>query len=325
MYNQFITDELHRIKAADENIQLTGDIKQDIKRRLLFHKFRKYSVSAEYIKTIETAINYNVDNNLPINITFPHGGYKLWRLPEAPEADWAELFSHMYYTEWLAPICKIYAPGVLLDYYLDDIIICKLNNISRKDIEAYISSYKKVIKFLKHYQPKNLYTTVTTVSSRFASESAFWNAIGEKLETQPKPEEKGLSANMKRMIELNCKLKSGQEADPLWRQKIACLHDAYLEAKRATGYIRGRDDKIMIATNLRQAPRRERLVVGSTKTSTMKFWIACGALLKTGNRLQTTVLSQSQLEKHSIETVNVSIPGLIGKNFDKIRIVSLKI
>src|SRR5688572_22417890 len=66
-------------------------------------KFRKYSLTEEYAAHIKDSIKENVQNGKPINLTFLGGSYKLWRLDEAPESDWAELFAHMYYTRWTAP------------------------------------------------------------------------------------------------------------------------------------------------------------------------------------------------------------------------------
>jgi hypothetical protein len=47
----------------------------------------------------------------------------LWRIDEAPEADFAELFSSMYYVKWLKPVCEIYKPGVWFDFFVDDLIL----------------------------------------------------------------------------------------------------------------------------------------------------------------------------------------------------------
>lgn len=81
-------------------------------RLVMSKKFRKYTANDDLQSHIKNAIRVNVEKNEPINITFLHGAYKLWRLAEAPEADWAELFSLIYYTNWVKPICEVYGPGV---------------------------------------------------------------------------------------------------------------------------------------------------------------------------------------------------------------------
>ena len=107
-----------------------------IYRLLLSKKFRKYSATEQLQEHIKSAIRLNVGNQQPINLTFTQGAYKLWRLEEAPEADWAELFAAMHYTRWLNPICQIYKPGVWLDFFVDDLILPKLNDISLEESNA---------------------------------------------------------------------------------------------------------------------------------------------------------------------------------------------
>ncbi|MDO8451848.1 MAG: hypothetical protein Q7S76_03185, partial [bacterium] len=85
-------------------------------------KYRKYAVNPEYIQHIRSAIESSVQRGDPIKLTLVFGGYKLWRLEEAPEVDWAELFSLMYYARWLLPIARVYEPGVWFDFYSDDVI-----------------------------------------------------------------------------------------------------------------------------------------------------------------------------------------------------------
>lgn len=124
-----------------ESPSSTDELATAIFNSLMSKKFRKYSANDELQQHIRNAIRINIKNKEPINITFLHGAYKLWRLDESPEADWAELFSLMYYSNWVKPICELYEPGVWFDFFVDDYIINRLDNIPMSDIRLYISSY----------------------------------------------------------------------------------------------------------------------------------------------------------------------------------------
>src|SRR6266540_2285551 len=114
---------LPRPKTQDELIET-------IFRLLTSKKFRKYALSEEYAAYVKDSIRANIEADEPIKIVYFGGCYKLWRLDEAPEADFAELFSYIYFTRWMQPICATYKPGVWFDFLLDDYIVPRLSNIS---------------------------------------------------------------------------------------------------------------------------------------------------------------------------------------------------
>ncbi len=64
------------------------------------------------------------------------------------------------------------------------------------------------------------------------------------------------------------------------------------------------------------------LTVGSTKDSTMKFWVGAGALKPRDDSYRQIILSPSQLEKADFEWEALEIEGLNGRNFKRVRILS---
>lgn len=110
MYGSFVTTpHLHTMNANDY-IQskldellvpstlekpVDGDMSAAVLKLVLSKRFRKYSIGPEVLEHITASVQYNVANNQPIKFTLPFGAYKLWRLDETPEADWAELFTMM--------------------------------------------------------------------------------------------------------------------------------------------------------------------------------------------------------------------------------------
>ncbi len=319
----YIQEQLNKLKTPSEKGFLNDatSLKQEIFRAVFSKKFRKYSASEELRQHCQNAIALQVAKNQPINITFVHGAYKLWRLEESPEADWAELFALMYYTRWAKGICDIYEPGVHFDFFVDDYIVPELDNIPMEEVEAYLTSYQGIIDFLKSYQPQNLSMTVTTVGSQFASREEFQRLLNDSVEAI-QAESKGVLATLtpaqQSMVEMNVKLKEGQDEDPLWREKIWQLHNAYLRIKKATGY-HLTPEKILAFTQ--PLASGTTISVGTTKSSVAKFWCGIGALKKRGESFQEIILSPSNIEKQQITWEKVTLPNLIGKNFTKIRVV----
>ncbi|MDD5721456.1 MAG: hypothetical protein PHT16_03355 [Candidatus Pacebacteria bacterium] len=281
-------------------------------------KFRKFAVTPEYIPKIYEAIANSIKNNLPIKLIFPFGGYKLWRLEETPEADWSELFTLMYYTNWLKPIAEVYKPGVEFDFSSDEIIVERMNNIPKAYTDSYAKSFIAIVDFLKDYLPVNIKFTLTPVRSYYQPEE-FEKDLKEKIILMEK--ELGglpkLDDRHKHMVELNVRLKPGQDKDPLWREKIELLHQSYYTVPKRRAYNRAKEKIIVFCMKMANC-----IPVGTTKTSVAKFWPGIGVLKKIGDSYQEYVLSPSQIASSKITKENISIKGLDSKNFKTIKIMS---
>jgi hypothetical protein len=284
-------------------------------------KFRKYSLTEEYAASIKDAIRQSVEANEPINFVFFGGCYKLWRLDEAPESDWAELFACMYYTRWVKPVCEIYEPGVWFDYFLDDVIVSRINNLPESDVEAYRQSRQRILDFLKSYQPGNLRMTLTGLGSLFESREAYETALEKSIKELSAELPGGLPELTESQLAttaLNCKATPEQLADPKWREKVELVHSAYMTVKGSTGYgsvsnkIRAFSQPFTNGTCI---------AVGTTKDTIAKFWAGVGALKPRDGSFRQLVLSPSQLKDATFEWQDVSVEGLEGKNFSKIRIL----
>ncbi len=302
--------------------QNSDEMVQTIFKLLTSKKFRKYSLTPEYAEHVLGAIKENVENNAPINITFMGGAYKLWRLDESPEGDWAELFALIYYSRWVKSICAIYQPGVWFDFMLDDFIVPKLHTATESDVTDYFASRDKLLEFLKPYQPENLLMTNTGISSLFDSVQDYETKLDVAFrELQNELPDGTLSVDNKTLatIELNARVTPEQQADPLWREKIETLHAAYMNIKGATGYstmsskIRAFNQPFTNGTCI---------AVGSTKDSIVKFWVGVGVLKPRKESYRQLVLSPSQLKQAEYNFRDIHINGLNGKNFSKIRVLS---
>jgi hypothetical protein len=313
---EHIEQQLEKLKEFKPREIAKENLTDEIFRILMSKKFRKYFAKPELIEHIKNAIKLNIEKNQPINLVFPHGAYKLWRLEEAPLPDWAELFSAMYYTKWLKQICEIYKPGVWFEFFVDDIILPKIDNIPLETVNMYILEYQKVLDFLKKYQPKNFKMTITRFEDQYSSRDSFEKSLNESIKkfslTNPVFTERQLQ-----MVELNSKPTKEQLSDPNWREKICLIHDAYMVIKRALGYY-FRPEKIPIFNQ--PLPSGMFLAVGTTKTSIAKFWVGIGILKQVENSFMEYILSPNQIKSTKLTEEKISIDGLDSKNFKRIKI-----
>ena len=317
---QYIEKRLNELKTYDGeliNFASKKELTDFVYKSVMSKKFRKYSVDEEYQKHIYSAIEINIANNEPIKFTLAFGGYKLWRLKEAPEADWAELFTLIYFMNWLKPIAANYEPGVWFDFSSDNVIIERMNNIPKRETDLYQTGFLRLLDYFKNFIPSNVSFTFTPVSSRY-TQAEFDRELKEKIEVVLK-ENKGLPSVSEKeaaMIDLNVKLHSGQENDPKWRQRIQLIHNAYLIMDKRRPYFRTKDKIMVVATKFPNS-----LPLGTTKTSVAKFWAGVGALKRLNDNFIECVLSPTQIESTKNEWEQISFDGLSGKNFNKIRII----
>jgi hypothetical protein len=287
-------------------------------------KYRKYAVAPEIVEHMKQAIRLNIKKREPINVTYFHGAYKLWRLDEAPEPDWAELFSAMYYTNWLRPICEIYEPGVWFDYFVDDLIVPMLNNTTAADQQAYLATYRGLFTFLAQYRPDNFKMTATGVGEQFASPAAFAEKLAKDVEAYAATLPGGLPViddRRRAMIDLNAKPTPEQLKDPQWHEKNTLMHDAYISmTKKGTGY-HLQPSKILAFNQ----PLSIAMGVGTTRASIAKFWAGVGVLKPKAEDFDQIILSPSQLAAADYEWQPLNEDGLNGKNFSRIRILNMPI
>jgi hypothetical protein len=334
----FISDKLQALKQPLNLPKFSGqELENEIVRLILSKKYRKFSVSDSVREGVKGAVHECVSQGKPIQAVQIFGGYKLWRLEESPEVDFAELFALMYYAKWLKPVCEIYQPGVWLDFFSDDVIVPIINNVPESDLVKYRQSFRRLIEFIQPYIPKNLKITFSRVGDQYDSQEDFLEELAERKKELAKQFKNGLpslddidtepvknveqyhgapTSRTAQTVELNVKATAEQKKDKFWREKVLLTHDAYMTMSRRRPYYQVADKFNFLAGFL-----SGRLVTGSTKNSTMKFWVGIGALRPKGDDYETTVLSSNQLEKADFAFEPVAIKGLSGKNFSKIRII----
>lgn len=316
----YIEEQLSKLAPAADfaSFKNREELEEYIARAALSKKFRKWAVDGDLPDHLHNAIRISFEKNEPIKFVMPFGGYKLWRLPEAPEADWAELFSLMFYAAWLKPIADAYVPGVRFDFSSDDVVVERLDRIAKADTEAYKTSFESTVTFLEDYIPQNLKFTFTPVGSRYTPEE--FDAELNSLMAQYLAEHNGklpeATEDEKKIMDLNAHKNEEDLADPDWYRKNKLMHDSYMTVSRRRPYTRN-EEKILAFT--KSLPKG--IAVGTTKTSIAKFWAGVGALKHKEDSYIETVLSPEQIRTAEVEWNDITIAGLTGKNFSKIRII----
>ncbi|MBS3915383.1 MAG: hypothetical protein KG003_12885 [Bacteroidetes bacterium] len=322
---KYIISQLDALKvpfAVDINPKNDAEMVYAILKFLFSKKFRKFSIPEKNQAIIIAAVEKNVVNKEPIQIVFPFGGYKLWRLEETPEADWAELFSIIYFVRWLKPVCALYPKGVNFTFWLDEVVITKLNNIPQSDLDEYRKSFESLLAFIEPWAPSNMRFETFLERSQYESDEAFeagLQAEMEKLAQARVKDPKPLSESALRAIEMNVKLTPKQAEDPDWQKKVDLMHYAYYNLQEQQSRIRpSYTTENITAFTVFFEPNV--IPIGSTKTSVAKFWVGVGALQKRGDSFIEAILSPSQIEKANFVWKPITMEGLEGKNFKRIRV-----
>ena len=296
-----------------------SELEDAIFAKIMSKKFRKLKTDQTAIDSARAAIKLAVHNNKPITISFLFGGYKLWRLNEAPEVEWAELFALMHFLNWLKPINSIYRPGTVLEFYSEDIALEELNNIPKSETDRYSETFISLIDWLKPYMPKETKIIYKRYQDEYNDYSEFLDDLEQAkiLAKQTYGDPPKLSEKQKQATLLNVKLKPGLEKDPDWMGKVELVHKAMEMTPPIQRYV---DNPSII----KACPTSYSgyIAVGSTKKSYAKFWAGVGALEKSQDGFTQLVLTPKQLANASFAWEKIHIDGLGSKNFSHIRILN---
>lgn len=310
-----------KLKALKEPIEFQAlepeKLEGAILAKVLSKKFRKYAADQAAIEVCKRAIHSAVTQKKPIKIGLLFGGNKIWRINEAPEVDWAELFSLEYFTRWMRSIRSVYEHGVEFSFYSQDVSIERLNNVPRSETDNYSRSFRELLDWFQQYLPEG----VSFTYGRHAEEYKDLSEYDVEIEEAKKSlfEELGgkypeMTDAEKKITEFNVKLKDGQSDDPEWHRKVELEHQAIFRTKTLVPYLE--DESIIRVSAM---PFTGYIAVGSTKYSVAKFWASAGVLQKSGDKYLERALTPTQLDSIRFEWQEIDL-GIQGKNFGRIRV-----
>ena len=326
LQQQLETCARHKLSDADTDIIQSSGIEAFIYAKLTTKKFRKWAMNESSELQAKRAIALNVAANKPIQFRYPFGGYKLWRMPGAPEVDWAEFLAIAYIATYLAPIAAAYAPGVELVFASDDMIVERMNNIAAADTNAYFNSFKALLAVFRKQLPENFTVDIVRVGDLYQNKPEMEAEFATLVEKVKYDYEHVLDPEKKKrkmvMSELNINWQGAEDFTKFTAEEKqqfvtrgAIYHDAYCMLSKRQQFNRG-DEKIVIFTML--VPNA--IAIGTTKRSVTKFWTGLGVLEQSGSDFHAKVIAPSGLENLTATAEVVAIPGLSGKNFRQIQV-----
>ena len=315
----YIQQRLENLKTPASTDDTSGSMEDVVYARLMSKKFRKMKAGDPCVEITKRVVAKAVKEQTPILVTECFGGNKLWRFDEAPEIDWAELFSLMYYVDWMKTVAAVHKPGVIFDYFSQDLSVERLDNVKREELEAYNKTFNEMISWIKPYLPEGVSISYRRHRDMFKDESKYDVELGEAMDQYLRENDNTLPVlddAMRARTELNVRLKPGQGTDPQWREKVELQHRALFNTPTLATYL---NDPDMVWT----CPTyyEDSIVTGSTKRSIAKFWAGVGALEHNGQSYAELVLTPKQLTSARFNWEDVNIDGLRGKNFSRIRIL----
>ncbi len=291
----------HTLDARDEQSLETIGVEQFILSRLFSKKFRKWKLVEACTARTKVAVQTCLTNQQPIRVVYPQGGYKLWRLPSSPTADWAEFFVVGYVLEYLAPIAAAYKPGVELVFYLHTLLMELHDNLTTEEISAYVNSLQIILDKYQQHCPKNITLKILRDADIYSREEYLValekgkNDAGKEYTNWPSDKQ----TRYRGMAELNIKWQGKERWDLLDEtKKEEKLRDAALYETAATQNLPRvfemikSTDTVLIFTK----PTEDFIGIGSTKTSMAKYWVGYGVLETDGQRFYERVLTPSQWE-----------------------------
>lgn len=323
--NQLKLAGIYQLSEEDNKLLKQGVVSFAM-RKLMSKKFRKWKLDQSCIERTQQAIDLQVGKNEPIKVIYFQGGYKLWRFPSSPEVDWAEFFNIAYVLNYVSPLAAAYKPGIDLTYYCHTLLMEAHDNLTAKEIKAYMDSLERLFDEFRKYIPKNIKMSILRDADIYSRDEYFEalekgkNKAAEDIKSWPEVKVK----DFERMARLNIKWKGKEDWTKLSeREKEEKIHQAALYEQAATSNL-PRVMDIVKAPNIVLLFTKATPIfigIGSTYASIAKHWVGYGVLEVHKRSYIPRILTPSQFEKVKIlnkEDVIVSL-GL-GKNFSVISV-----
>lgn len=305
--------------------QITAD---SIYRLVANSKFRRTKVDEVSEVDIKMKIQNALDSNLPIEYSIPFGGYKNYRMPTFPEADWAEVFNIRFMIRYLLPIASVYKHGVILTYSYNSQIMHRVSNMSLTKQKAYEDSITNLINYFNKQCPENLILKTQKINDLYSSKEDWQDELNKNYERNkrewdslydlPLREKKLKSARHNLILdgERNLVNLSNTEIETEYLN-AAMMCDAIdcLSKRREFNKFSHRIQVVFI-----RGPKPA-IHLGVCEGSTMDFWVGLGVMEIRENKILPKILSFEQFEslKSSIQMLEVENNfSTISKNFNKV-------
>jgi hypothetical protein len=293
-----ITNKTDYILNSEEEkvIQYEG-IERFIFNKLNSSKYRASSTSPDYQQKVLDKIHLCVQHEIPLYISMPFGATKNPYLPTAPGIDWAEVCNIAYIRDYLKPIAKAYARGVILEYISVAVFEEKVNYIPQRDTDCYDQEFQKLIKFYQSYLPSNFQLKYSRVSDEIPRQRIEFLIDKKKIELRKSWNSLAQDAKERKLFRAkrNCIYdpKDKRADDLIFNAALG--HDAFC-SECWTTELAPWDKKFMITLGHNYTAGWA-IHVRSNPGSSVNFWSGIGVMSQKNNIFIPTVLSYEQYLK----------------------------
>lgn len=286
--------------------------KELLMRRLTSGKFRKSALNEDAISQIASAVKLNVAKNEPLKFTYPFGGYKSWRTEGFPNADLAEFLTMSYVARFAKYLAEVYEPGVIVQFTSDDVIIEKIDNYRKEDLDAYSKTFVEIMNLFKPHLPPNVKLEFRRVVPDLYNLEEYKvdleNAVKEfNFKDDPLANFNPAGFEFNFLLDGKEDFTKLNEAERLELFKtLEPYSSAYLSIPRRRAFNRGEDKVVIFSAKIPNA-----IDIGSTASSKAKFWAGTGVVEVDGDHLVDRILSPKQFEafKDELDTEEIEIGG----------------
>jgi hypothetical protein len=289
----------YKLNPEDTALLEKNGINEFIYSKLTSKKFRKFKMDEACIERTKNAIHLRIENNEPVNIVYPQGGYKLWRLPSSPTVDWAEYFNISYVLEYIASIAAAYKPGVHIVYFMHTLLMELHDNLIVDEIQDYVDSFENLLQEFRKYLPANISISILRDADLYSRDEYFQALENGKTRAEEKYKtwDEKQKIRYAKMSELNIKWNGKEDWTKLSKtRKEEKIYLAALYETAAMSELTRINEKVKPANNVLVFTKGTPafIGIGSTKASMAKFWVGFGVLQIKDDSFLPIILTPSQ-------------------------------
>lgn len=263
----------------------------EIYRILLNKQFRTHSLPEILGKELRTKITNTIQAQKPFYFSVPFGGYKLWKLKNAPHIDFAELFNLIQVRNYLYPISQIYPPGLTLNYWSDEILVSTMNQYPQKDLDCYNHEFENLISSFSTYLPSNFKLQFQRVKEILSPEKLSAHLKNYTRKKLPQYEKISSSELQEIIIKVKRNYYESDWKDTKTLLKSFLTHEAYLDYYQ--NELSSRFPKNKIELGFRNTGNWG-IPVKSSRASYCHFWTGTGVLMQRENTYLPSILTFQQ-------------------------------
>ena len=291
-------------------------------------------VEEKTLEDVTKKVDDAITNKRPISFSVPFGAYKGWQIDSNGLPDWGEIFNLEYYYGYAQEIANNYEYGVVINYTYQDKLMSYLSNRPFNVLTRYVAVYEKLLERFSGFNEKIKFKLVSINDIYANDEAYYGEFVGNLfnkiLDVVTNLYDADLAKTpYKYFVDLMLSSKVNEAFDLVHNSNSSIFSklQSGINNYCITGYndktdfseksekekvMRGIVSALMIDAVDSLVLRRQfnkfsqniqlvfdkkpalSLFVGATKSSVKSFWTGTGILIKDGEEIKPTIISQKE-------------------------------